>query len=493
MGANIYSALENAGEDTDVSKFTSFIRGMGTAFEPMLSLSCMSSLNDLVEGVRYAEEGTALYTMASQAATSYFTQGIPSLARQTTQAFTENKQTTFTTSDDPTIRDLQSTVAGLGVGNAYKTDKVNAWGEKESTGTELERIINSFFNPGNLKKIDNSAVEQEISRLNATGENVSPDYAPKVITYTDKDGNLHKDQRLTEEQYQTYAQTQGQTARQLVEELIKSRSYEAMSDEQKAEAINLAYTYARETAEKAAFPDSLGYSEKWLMETDAAKNKAGYILNKVGTAMLSGAMGKIDSAWDNNYSAENVKSLSDQLAKDFEAYSKMPRADKTVVYEGLTGTTKKYVEAREKGVSHDDFLKTAKTVNNVKGTGKYDKNTGKNVVRDIDKRAAIAGVSNLTPGARDILMKAYMTDYDPTDESPTKTEPKYDFIRQEMGLSAKEYVDSYRVYRDVDGKYNEIKGIMNAIGCDYATARKLRNLYGGWYKGSDWKNYIADY
>jgi hypothetical protein len=90
-------------------------------------------------------------------------------------------------------------------------------------------------------------------------------------------------------------------------------------------------------------------------------------------------------------------------------------------------------------------------------------------------------------------MKAYMTDYDPTDESPTKTEPKYDFIRQEMGLSAKDYVDSYRVYLDVSGKNNEIKGIMNAINCDYATARKLRNLYGGWYNGSDWKNYIADY
>ena len=502
LGANLARNNYFAGfQDADGWDIAKSIVDLGAdTLEPILELSMLSSLNDAVKKFTNEEDpGDGAMAVFLNSLTSYVQQGLPTIIGQAEQATETEKSSTFVNTDNKLEEIMKNAISYAskrvpGV-DLYQTQKLDEWGNVvQNEGDSDSRIFNAFFNPSTVTTRKTDPVMQEIARLNKSQENnVSPDYAPKVITYTDKDGNLHKDQRLTEEQYQTFAKTQGQTARQLVEELIKSRSYETMSDEQKAEAINLAYTYARETAEKAAFPDSLGYSEKWLMETDTAKNKAGYILNKVGTAMLSGAMGKIDSAWDNNYSAENVKSLSDQLAKDFEAYSKMPRADKTVVYEGLTGTTKKYVEAREKGVSHDDFLKTAKTINNVKGTGKYDKNTGKNAVRDIDKRAAIAGVSNLTPGARDILMKAYMTDYDPTDESPTKTEPKYDFIRKEMGLSAKDYVDSYRVYLDVSGKNKEIKGIMNAINCDYATARKLRNLYGGWYKGSDWKNYIADY
>lgn len=491
LGANLQAAMD--AQSTE-SKLTAWLDvGMGV-LEPMLELSCMSSLKDFAEDLRYAKEGEAAYVILSNLMTSYFTQGIPSLARQATQALTENKQTTLTTSDDPVVQKMQEFFAGLGVGNPYKTDKINEWGETESNGNLGERIVNAFLNPGKLKKIDDSGLEKEIERLNKSQEtDVTPPSAAKTITYTDKDGNLHKDQRLTEEQYQTLATTQGQTAKKIIFDLINSKDYKALSDEQKAEAIKLAYSYARETGEQAAFEDSRGYSESWMMDMSGKSDKAGYILNKVGTAMLSGAMGKLDVAWDNKYNAANQSALSDQLAKEFESYTKMTETAKKEVYGSLTGTAKKYVEARENGVSHDDFLKAAKGINDVKGTGKYDPDTGKNAVRDIDKRTVIADMPGLSDSARDTLMRAYMTDYDPTDESPTKTEPKYDYIRQEMGLTASQYVDSYRVYLDVDGKYNEIHGIMDAVGCDYGTASKLRNLYGGWYKGADWNKFLDMY
>lgn len=491
LGANLQAAMD--AQSTE-SKLTAWLDvGMGV-LEPMLELSCMSSLKDFAEDLRYAKEGEAAYVILSNLMTSYFTQGIPSLARQATQALTENKQTTLTTSDDPVVQKMQEFFAGLGVGNPYKTDKINEWGETESNGNLGERIVNAFLNPGKLKKIDDSGLEKEIERLNKSQEtDVTPPSAAKTITYTDKDGNLHKDQRLTEEQYQTLATTQGQTAKKIIFDLINSKDYKALSDEQKAEAIKLAYSYARETGEQAAFEDSLGYSESWMMDMSGKSDKAGYILNKVGTAMLSGAMGKLDVAWDNKYNAANQSALSDQLAKEFESYTKMTETAKKEVYGSLTGTAKKYVEARENGVSHDDFLKAAKGINDVKGTGKYDPDTGKNAVREIDKRTVIADMPGLSDSARDTLMRAYMTDYDPTDESPTKTEPKYDFIRQEMGLTASQYADSYRVYLDVSGKYNEIHGIMAAIGCDYGTASKLRNLYGGWYKGADWNKFLDMY
>lgn len=473
VGANIYSALENAGEDTDVSKFTSFIRGMGTMFEPLLALSCMSSLNDLVEGVRYADEGEALYTIASQAATSYFTQGIPSLARQVTQALTENKQTTFTTSDDPTIRDLQSTAAGLGVGNAYKTDKVNAWGETESQGEGVERAVNAFLNPGTLKQIDNSDVEQEITRLNAAGQDVTPDTFAKTVSYIDKDGTGHDDVRLTEEQYQTLAQTQGQTARKLLEDMVKSDSYKGMTDEQKADAIKTAYQYARMTGEIAAIEDHTGYDQSWMY--DVEKGGANEIIRRTLNSGINTAMDNLDNAWDKGY---DEKAFAREMETMFRSYQNVPAAMKKKVYAEATGTAKKYIEVRDNGISHSDALAAIENVAKAKGTGSINKETGKATVRDIDRRQAIANTPGLTEKGIDTIMKAYMADYDPSDESPETTEFKYQYAREELGLSPKEYADTYRAYLDNSRKAQKIAAIRE-LGYDYQTANALYKLYYG--------------
>lgn len=487
VGANIYSALENAGEDTDVSKFTSFIRGMGTMFEPLLALSCMSSLNDLVEGVRYAEEGEALYSMAANAATSYFTQGIPALARQAYQASQENKQTTFVDSNDPTIRDMQTTAAGIPfVGAKYQTDKINAWGEKENMGDGVTRAVNAFLNPGTLKKIDNSAVEQEITRLNKVQEeSVTPPYISKVITYTDSNGDLHKDYRLSEEEYTKIATTQGQTARRIIETMLDSKNYQAMSDAEKAKAIKQVYAFAREKGMVDNIEGHTGYSESWMMEMREGKESE-EILRRITNSELNRTMTNLDTAWDNGY---NTEARSRELAAAYDSYSKMTAAQKREIRDFATGTTAKYIEAREKGISHDNFLKTAKAINNAKGTGAYNEKTGKNTVREIDKRKIIAQ-SGLSEKDIDRMMMVYMEDYDPNKKGSETSELKYNYIRQELGLSPSEYVKAYEV--DLEGgKWRNIrKGIQDALGCDWATANSLLLIFEGQKKSTlvNWYN-----
>lgn len=473
VGANIYNALNGEGNSQDVSAFTSFLRGMGTMFEPLLALSCMSSLNDLVEGVRYAEEGEALYSMAASIATSYFTQGIPALARQNYQSNQEYRQTTFTTSDDPTIRDLQQTAAGLGVSDAYKTDKVDVWGQKEYQGSKVERNFNAFFNPGTLKKIDNSAVEQEITRLNNAGHNVSPNTAARTISYIDKDGYGHDEVRLTEEQFQTLAQTQGQTARKLVEDMIFSKDYAGMTDAQKAEAIDTAYLYARKTGEIAAIDDHTGYDQTWMM--DVNKRGANEILRRVLNSDLNGSMSDLDTAQDRGYEEEN---FSQALQSAFDSFSKATPAMQKQVYAEAEGTTRKYLEARSKGISHIDFLEVAENIAKARGTGSVNKDTGKPTIRDIDRRKAIANTRGMTDREIDIVMKAYMADYDPKDESPETTEFKYQYAREELGLSPKEYVSTYQAYLDNSKKAEKIAAI-RALGYDYSTANALYKLYYG--------------
>lgn len=483
VGANIYKTLESRGEDTDVSKFTSFLRGLSNAFEPMLALSCLSGVNDLLESVRYADEGEELYTIAAELATGYFTQGIPALLRQASQASQEVKRTTFSESNDPTIRDIESTLSGIPFyGENFKTNKVTAFGEKEKASAataeilginnKAARIIDAFLNPGTLKKIDNGALEQEITRLNKAQETaVAPPYVSKVISYTDKDGNYHEKHRLTEEQYQTIAQTQGQTAKRILDTMINSSNYKAMSDEEKAKAFTMVYSYAREKAMTEGIQGHKGYSESWMMELKEGK-EADEILRRVTNSELNRTFTNLDTAWDSNYSAGVTESYSKELEAAYDSYSKMTADQKREVKAEATGNAAKYIEAREKGISHADFITTARNVNNVKGTGKN------GTVRDIDRRQAIAKTTGLTPEEVDKLMRVYMADYDKTDDSPETTEFKYQYIREELDLSPAEYASTYKAYLDGEKKAGKIADIMR-LGYDYKTANAIYKVHSG--------------
>ena len=78
----------------------------------------------------------------------------------------------------------------------------------------------------------------------------------------------------------------------------------------------------------------------------------------------------------------------------------------------------------------------------------------------------------------DIVMRAYMDDYDPTAKSPETAEFKYQYVRDELGLSPDEYTSTYRAYLDSSKKAGKIAAI-RALGYDYRTAKKLYDVYYG--------------
>lgn len=477
VGANIYDGLKDIAENPDTSAFIKILQASGTMFEPMLELSCLSSLNDLVEGLRYAQEGEAIYTLATDIATSYLKQGIPSLFRQAYKISQEKAQTTFANSADPTIRDFQRTVAGLPfVGAAYQTDKVNAWGQTEETGNWIERAAKAFISPGTLKKIDTGKIETEISRLNEVQEeNVSPAAFDKVLSWTDTEGTLHKDVRLTEEQYQTLATTQGQTQARIISAMIDSPDYSAMSDSQKAEAVKLAYSYAREQGEAAAIGDSrTSEAAAWMLDLEEGK-EADAIIRKVAGDSIQNSMNALTNAWENGYQDAGK---STELSAAYENFENLSEAGKKAVIDEIAGTAAKYLESRSNGVSHEDFLSAAKAVETVRGTGTVNEETGVAGVRDIDKRQAIANTSGLSEKEIDTIMHAYMSDYDPDDSSPELTEVKYDYIRQVLGLSPAEYAETYRAHLDNSKKADKIAAMVE-LGYSREVATKLYKIYGG--------------
>lgn len=543
VGANIYNLIHNQGEDVSVSKFTAFLRGMGTMLEPMLSLSCLSSLNDVIQSGRYAEDGGIVLAVLSNMATGYFTQGIPSLARQASQLFQENKQTTFANNADPTIRDIQKEAANIPfLGNLYKTDKVNAWGEKEKNGIGegaanwMTRAFDAFVNPGTLKKIDNGAVETEIERLNgAQEENVSPPEVSKTVSYTGKNGEVHKNQRLTEEEYQKLATTQGQTAARIVSQMIGSKEYAAMTDQQKAQAVKSAYEYAKAKGLSETFPDYAGM-DGWKRGIDGKETEA--IFRKIVTSEFSKAFDTMepealgqayglykslpaadqaDFRKDNGgrvgyYITAKEKGVSDGVFTDLygtykglgdnksmTANQKAQEWSKTLAgaYEDgkitkaahdalkeemgfrqtYTAKTERFDAMTESGLSSDVADRIIKGLADLQGTGSVDKDTGEATVTNRDKWGYIAALDGLSDKEKDRVMLLYMPDYDPEAEKPNKTELKYAYLRG-RGYSAEQFTQTYGVTREFTRKADMIAAWV-ALGYSSEEAQMFYKLYKG--------------
>ena len=448
VGANLYNAMEGNGADTSISALSRIWQASKVTFEPMLQLSCLSSLNDLVEGIRYAPEGEALYSIAADIATGYLTQGIPALARQAYQASKANKQTTFANDPDPTIRELQKVGAQIPfLADKYQTDKRNAWGETETTENGTIRAINAFLNPGTLKAIDNSAIEQEITRLNdAQTVNVTPPTVEKKISYTDRNGEEHKNQRLTEEQYQSYAQTQGQTAKRILDQLVQAQGYRNMTDAEKANAIKAVYEYAAEKGKQAALgKDYYSTADAWISGTKESDLNA---------FMLQGSKKVLNSVVDNVVTnlAQNwevSKAAKDDLEASWQTFDKMSKSNQDKLLEAVTGDTARYLLARRDNVSTKSWMAVTDNIADLKPE------KGEGEVSAYQKYEAITKTKNVSTSEVDALMRAYMPDYDPANGKTQQTEIKYDYMRQEMQLSPAKAIVAMRVYQAVESTNTE--------------------------------------
>lgn len=150
--------------------------------------------------------------------------------------------------------------------------------------------------------------------------------------------------------------------------------------------------------------------------------------------------------------------------------------EKMVFRYSMQADTKKYDEMRESGISIEKADQIIDVLDKVVGTGKVNKETGEASVRPIDKYTAITNVIGLTDAEIDAILEDYMPDYDPEDDSPDKTYLKYDYVRQQLGISPEGYIDIYNVYLD-GGKKAEVISNWKNLGYDSDEANILYRLF----------------
>lgn len=449
VGANIYNSA-NVPEEEKGDWADGVIRFIGASqntLDPMLSLSCLSSLNDLIQDTKYAADNKEVYKILSTMATSYLSQGIPSLFRQAVTASHANKQTTFANDERSEVRGWErvaSNIPALGEAMGLKADKIDEWGNTVSAGSAGERVFNSFLNPSTVSQVDKSDPKvNEINRLAKTefGDGVVPEVAPKTLTYMDSSGETHKDVRLTKEQWTDYATTRGQTSKKVLDKLIASKDYQNLTDSGKQAAIKLVYEYADKTGAIKAMKDHDGYPESWMEEAAQSKDPGAYIVGKVSNSAMTNALKTMANAWDHG---SDRPAQQKALEESYDSFTKQSETIQKAIMDAAEGNTKKYLEGRQSGLSSQKTLSTLKSVQSVPAENR--KKIGYQL-------QAISSTKGLSEEDMDAAMKLYMPDYDPSAKNPDVSELRYEYIRKDMGYSAKDYASFRYAYNVADSEY----------------------------------------
>ena len=262
VGVNLWELTDGGDKPATMADWLTAISQVS---EPMLEMSCLQSLNDVFDSVGYASSNglPGLPTALVNAATSYVSQGIPTILGQAERTGEGLRYTTFTSKNSKLTNNVQYALgrasAKIPIWDYSQIPYIDAWGRTESTGEVGTRAFNNFLNPAYTSTVDMSAMEEELLRLyEVTGESVLPRRASKYFNVDKKRVDL------TGEQYVTYAQKKGSEAYKWLTELTQNATYRSMSDEEKADCIARIYSAANEVA-KAEVVSSYEPT-KWVKE-----------------------------------------------------------------------------------------------------------------------------------------------------------------------------------------------------------------------------------
>lgn len=366
MGVELMDYMGQGGNTTD-----SIMNALKSISDPMLELSMLQSLNDIIDSWSFADN--KLGALLSSTLISYFSQAVPTVGGQIERTAEDRRMTTYTDKNLRLPTDIQYAIgrasARIPGWDYQQVPYIDAWGREEKNGTLPMRAMNNFLNPAYTSSMQVTDVDKEIQRLySQTGDgSVVPERPQKYITV---DGERVD---LTGEQYVEYATKRGQTQFKLLEELLDSSLYRSLSDEEKSQAVSSVYNYA-DMLGKAAVSDY--QPEDWAVEAQNAKKELGistseYLLlrGQYGGSLLSGK--KVREAYQAGMPAQDYLRWAVQ-EKDTDGSGRTNQAETIAAIEtsGLSQEEKdvlyaveqvsdagrrKWERARDWGLSVEDY------------------------------------------------------------------------------------------------------------------------------------------
>lgn len=527
FNTQLYLGYELSKEDSvaDMLKAYPFAT-VKSVFNSLMDSPMMTGLSggvDLISGVVEADDASGIMDELAGYAGDTAGSFIPQFVRQTAQ-LTDGyyRDTRGETSAEYAINNI---IAGLPFLSQTLPKKYSGLGEAQERGG----FFNTFVDPTKTQTYRKNDVTNYLEELSGSLDGDTsfiPDrQAPMSIHVNGETVNLDGEAR------ETYQKTYGELVSSYYTGLMGSEAFRNLSDEQKANALNRAKTYATEHA-RAAVSDYTTDSPKDAktvensimqdlvrsefskafdtMEPDAL-GQAYSIYESLGNAQkqefkngTGGRIGYYITARENGVSGETFASLygvyknlddnSGMAGKDkaqewartlgnaYESGQITKAAhdalkDKMVFRQTFSIETEKFDAMTESGLSSDVADRIIKGLADLQGTGSVDKDTGEATVTNRDKWGYIAALDGLSDKEKDRVMLLYMPDYNPEAEKPNKTELKYAYLRG-RGYSAEQFTQTYGVTQEFTSKADMIAAWV-ALGYSNEEAQMFYKLYKG--------------
>ena len=329
-GATIYQ-LATGDEEEQKSVINSTLTAFSKTFEPMTD---MSMLQGLTSAITSYEQGSSnmIFDLGASMATSYAGQFVPTALGQVARTVDPYERDTSTTKkgiEGKIDRFARQTINKIPGASQKLPTKKDVWGEEVTRPENIvQRGLENAVLPWTRKKLTEDRTAKELLKVfDETGENVLPGTPSKDLT-------INKEKyRMTTDEYNQAKQDFGQTSKKLLDDLFKSNTYNTLTSEGKAKAIDDIYAYAKEKLK-------VDYAEKKNEEikTSTLYNTVTELQEqKADVSAYFEFKGKIDDL-DREKGDEEVKKQEKiEYLQDMKTSSKTKR----IIYEDTLGTTDK--------------------------------------------------------------------------------------------------------------------------------------------------------
>lgn len=220
--------------------------------DPMINMSMLSGLNDTLDAISYADD--KLSAAAMETFYSLLGQYVPTLFGQVARTVDTTQRVNYQDVNTGMsknmlyfIEKMQNKIPYLSFSN---DPYLNEFGQENVTESRFVAAIQNFISPGYISDIKDDKVLNEIERLQGVQEeDVLPKKMPKYL------GTKEDRVDLTSAEHTTFQRTAGQTAYNILDNMIDDKRYDNLTAEQQAEAIKMAYDYAKAVGRIAVQPE----------------------------------------------------------------------------------------------------------------------------------------------------------------------------------------------------------------------------------------------
>ena len=459
MGGELYNALHQKYDDEE----TAFNQAMATVsrmFDPMLNMTMLSGIGSTVTSAAY-NKSNPLFGIASNVATNFGGQFVPTLFGQIARTVDNTRRTTYADKNSPVPSSVQkflqrqaNKIPGL---SQYQPAYTDVWGREQKNGPDnvFARAAYNFFSPGYLADAKSTQAEKALKELyQATGDNsVLPSKPQKY--YKDADGVK---KFLSASDYSKLTSEGGKISLDAIDKLTKSEAYKQMSNDERIEAVADIYKYAKDVAANKTYGKELDGTTKLVKESGTEPGL--YYAYKEMQSNFKASMENYE-AFDQTFLAiKNDKSLSEQ--------------EKNSLYHNLLikgndeATWKKYTEISDK-VTAEEFVDALTQVKYIKGIGKEELS---------DETGAEQAKAEATEFSKYLDMMGYTGEKRAALEdkfgfySMIRQDPQnytFDMLKNEGNTYERDAISAVESSGMSASQYNQIKTLANRLqaGVDY--------------------------